>query len=275
MKKLKNKQFCAPGRGKDGICYSYNSLVKIANLINSNSPSSQPQIKGKNKRELYDQIHSRLKTSCGNKDWCWLEKFRSQLGKEELNDTFRAPKPQKWYKNKYTWLTTTDINHVMKQYEKKYEDFLFLGVVPVDCPIDYRCELTNISLPALYKKGIRKIGIIYNLDKHNQPGSHWVSLFVNLNTSTISYYDSYGELPPKLIKQFMFLLYEQLLEMNTIPSMERNATRNQFGHSECGMFSMMFLIQAAAGRNTSEIVNDDIMGDEFVNNLRDYLYRPS
>ena len=29
------------------------------------------------------------------------------------------------------------------------------------------------------KQGINKIGVIFNLDKHTQPGSHWVALFID------------------------------------------------------------------------------------------------
>ena len=40
--------------------------------------------------------------------------------------------PLKWKENKNEWLNTLDIEAVMKQYEKKYNNFIFIGPVPID-----------------------------------------------------------------------------------------------------------------------------------------------
>ena len=31
----------------------------------------------------------------------------------------------------------------------------------------------------------KKIGIVFNLDKHNQPGSHWVALYTDLKANQV------------------------------------------------------------------------------------------
>ena len=57
--------------------------------------------------------------------------------------------------------------------------------VPID--FDYkdslgRCvseELCNINFIKLIKKGIKFIGIVFNLDPHYKPGIHWVSMFID------------------------------------------------------------------------------------------------
>jgi hypothetical protein len=36
-------------------------------------------------------------------------------------------------------------------------------------------------------KNITKIGIIFNLDNHNESGSHWVSLFIDLEDKFVLY----------------------------------------------------------------------------------------
>jgi hypothetical protein len=36
------------------------------------------------------------------------------------------------------------------------------------------------------KKGIRKVGFTINLDNHNESGSHWVSMFLDLDDKIIS-----------------------------------------------------------------------------------------
>ena len=43
----------------------------------------------------------------------------------------------------------------------------------------------------------KKIGIVFNLDKHDQEGSHWICMYVDLYTDDIYYFDSYGQKPPK------------------------------------------------------------------------------
>ena len=45
-----------------------------------------------------------------------------------LNNTFRPEGPS----NRYEWLSTTDINDVINQYQNKHKDFIFLGAVPAD-----------------------------------------------------------------------------------------------------------------------------------------------
>ena len=38
----------------------------------------------------------------------------------------------------------------------------------------------HIVLNHFISKKINKIGIIFNLDKHDESGSHWVSMFINI-----------------------------------------------------------------------------------------------
>ena len=40
-------------------------------------------------------------------------------------------------------------------------------------------KLCEFSLKDTMQNNKTKIGIIFNLDKHNKPGSHWVAMFIN------------------------------------------------------------------------------------------------
>ena len=42
--------------------------------------------------------------------------------------------PKEWKKNLLNGLSNFDIEDVMKQYEKKYPSFIFMGPFPSDCP---------------------------------------------------------------------------------------------------------------------------------------------
>ena len=60
---------------------------------------------------------------------------------------------------------------------------------------------------------------------------------MNIDDKTIDYYDSYGTKPPKLIYEFMKKLGNQQYKLIY------NDKRHQYGGSECGMYSMYFILQ--------------------------------
>ena len=223
------------------------------------------------KEELWNSIRMHLFDEC-DYEWEWMDnKFIKELNDREIKyDTFKPPMPTTWLKNKFTWLTTTDILNVMRQYEKLYTEFKFFGPVPVDCPKDIYCELTNINLAKMNRKGVNMVGVIFNLDKHNESGSHWVGLFANMLDNSIIYYDSTGNPPPDYIKYFMEMLKRQ---MRTGVTIDWNKKKHQFGGSECGVYSMNFIIESIKGNKLSEIENKTI-SDYSVNVLRNYFYRP-
>ena len=84
--------------------------------------------------------------------------------------TFRPNGP----KGKFEWLSTSDINKVMKQYELKHKDFKFLGAVPYDFEDLPYLETYNFDINKIKSQGKNKIGMVINLDTHDKDGSHWV-----------------------------------------------------------------------------------------------------
>ena len=104
----------------------------------------------------------------------------------KLKKSFKPIKPKSWNSNKFEWLSTTDIENVIKQYENEYPNFRFIGAVPIDFDSTYgvgQCivnELCKINLKKMLLAKIFQIGIVFNLDKHDQDGSHWVSMFIDL-----------------------------------------------------------------------------------------------
>jgi len=260
---------CAPHRKGDTTCYTREQLLKMAKILNDKEVS-KIKLTG-TKEELWNAIRMHLFDEC-DYEWEWIDnKSIKELNDREIKyDTFKPPMPTNWLKNKFTWLTTTDILNVMRQYEKLYHEFKFFGPVPVDCPKDIYCELTNIDLAKMNRKGVNMVGVIFNLDKHNESGSHWVGLFANMKDNSIIYYDSTGSPPPDYIKYFMGMLKRQMQNGVTI---DWNKKKHQFGGSECGVYSMNFIIESIKGNKLSEIENKTI-SDYSVNVLRNYFYRP-
>ena len=150
------------------------------------------------------EIHSRLTeyfSSVCNKESCWLKQIPG-MSYRDMEESFAPESPDEWTTNPNEWLTSVDIMKVMKQYERAYKCFDFIGPSPID--FDTRkmygdCvweELCNFSLAEQIKRGKTKIGIILNTDPHNKPGQHWISMFINIKKHTISFFDSVGDKAP-------------------------------------------------------------------------------
>jgi hypothetical protein len=281
----KDKLFCAPDRdGSGGTCYSKEDLLLLISLYNRKRPSKkQITVADKSKKQLWNALNNRLKDEC-SKEWCWLEQnfvpapYASVLRKE----TFRPERPPEWKRNPYTWLTTIDIRDVMKQYELKYPSFVFMGPVPVDCPSSITCSLSNLNVTKLVKKFNKtKLGVIFNLDPHDKPGSHWVGMYADFQEPIITYFDSVGLPPPKQIRNFMNKLKKGIQQYwlkekkkkRDVPIMV-NRTRFQFGTSECGVFSMFFIIDHLRGKGI-KVMKKKKVTDRKMNQLRKIYFRPT
>jgi hypothetical protein len=212
------------------------------------------------------------KNTCNNhsSERCLLQQAdipdseKEQLAKKYL----RPARPSAWANDPDQWLDSNNIADVMKQYEEAYPDFKFLGVMPIDfaapdpydgkgCLVDKICQL---DLSALKKSGTWKLGVIFNLDPHYKDGSHWVGSFVDLKKKKVYYFDSYGMKPPEQIAKFMRSLTVQDPELE----LEYNARRFQYQGSECGMYSMYFIISMLEGSNYKDFCHHSIPDKEML-----------
>lgn len=275
-KKIRLNQ-CSPRKDNETFtCFSRPSLKRIIKYWNQSNINDQIIFdENDSKSVLWKKINKRLSKICDN-EYCWLEQpFISN--KRELTDDYRPTMPNAWKKNKREWLTTSDIEKVMNQYMKKYDDFFFIGAVPIDfdkeisagmCVVD---ELCRIKINNLLKRGINQIGIVFNLDPHDKPGSHWVSFYGNLKKGKLHYFDSYGFKPPKEVKKLVDRLIEQGERHNIKMEYSQNKVRHQFKESECGVYSMHFIENMLEGKSFESYCNSDI-NDDKMNKLRTKYY---
>jgi hypothetical protein len=196
-----------------------------------------------------------------------------QEEKKSFLNYFRPEKPESWDKKPTEWLDSYNIEDVMNQYEKADPAFEFIGPVPIDfdtqtgawgkCIVE---ELCKLNVADMKRKGKTKIGIIFNLDPHDQPGSHWVCAFVDITASAAYYFDSYGYEPEDEIVALLERLNKQ-----GIQNIYYNDIRHQRRGSECGMYCLFVIICLLRGRKfydiCSKVVNDDTM-----NAFRDILF---
>ena len=236
--------------------------------------------------DFYSKLEQKYKsenvfTSNGCKDGeehCLLDKVATD--KKNLRSYLRPLRPQKWDDDPDMWLDNFNIEHVMKQYES-IPWFRFMGIFPIDfsAPDPYKkdgppqClhkELCELNLMDEYNKGVRGIGLIFNLDPHYKGGSHWVGLYINLmkkNKPFVGYFDSYGYKTPPLIARLMRSFKLQVKEC----VLGYNARRFQYGNSECGMFSMYYIICMIHGIPFKDFCKDSV-SDQFMLDLRKVLF---
>ena len=111
----------------------------------------------------------------------------------------------------------------------------FKGVYAID-------EISKIPIS-------NKMGVILNLDKHNQPGSHWVALYIDTDgDQSVEYYDSFAEEPPEsLMKDLKDLIAKINPEVSL--KFKVNKIKQQSEKSDsCGVLAMQFLIDRFNGK---------------------------
>ena len=132
-RKIKFKpEKCAPKEKGDALpftCYSKRSLHNLKNIWNMRHPDVP--IHSNDPNEIWHHLKHNMRKTC-HKESCWL---RHQCIKHDLPSNFYlqnfSPKqPKEWTKKPNTWLTSIEIEQLMKQYERKYKHFRFLGPSP-------------------------------------------------------------------------------------------------------------------------------------------------
>lgn len=237
-------------------------------------------------KKLHVKGEDKLFNSVGclkGEEHCLLDKapINENLKKELRKQYLRPRRPKGWDSDPDMWLDNYNIMAVMKQYEQSLPWFKFLGVFPIDfsAPNPYKhdgslqClykETCEINLKDEYAKGTRGIGMIFNLDPHFKGGSHWVGLYINLKNIKkpfVGYFDSYGYKVPPLIARLMksFKLQVHSCELGY------NARKFQYGDSECGMFSMYFIICMMCGIPFKDFCKDSV-SDDYMLQLRKILF---
>ena len=258
---------CAIGRDESGgSCFTLEELHSIGSEYNKNSKNKIKILPSK--EEMVEELKKKL-TECSDQT-CWPT-LKFIKNKEELQEAFKPNGPA----GQYDWLSTTEINEGMERYINVYPEFIFVGAVPIDIEDLDQFGVKNLDYNKLAKKGKTKVGIIYNLDEHYKSGSHWVSFFVDTGNRKIYYSDSAGKPPEQRVKRLVKKLAESwyekdsgkkvILPLNSYMNetgqniveqkydIKYNKTQHQFGGSECGVYSMNFLIRLLRGDDFDDI----------------------
>jgi hypothetical protein len=287
---------CAPSKKyKDGSCFTTESLKKI--VKNYNKQYKQDINPNLPKKELVKKITDILKNKCDDQA-CWLrQEIVTNIEDDDiLNNTLRPEGP----KGKYQWLSTLDIDKVMAQYQSVHRDFIFLGAVPYDFEDIGVLELKTPDLfHNMIKNNKMRFGIVINLDSHNMSGSHWVGLYADFNKKQVYFFDSVGKKPRKKIKKFINGIVKYMYNNkypnkklninNVIKSLNNNKLddeyiaklktfdikynkiQHQFKDTECGVYSINFIIRLLEGETFENITKNITKDDKMNNNRKEYF----
>jgi hypothetical protein len=288
-----DSRICNPARHrKPGeTCLSLEALEKMKQVWNKTHPDQvirsatrkNKRNSGSKRLSLWKELRNSMKSyyDCDN-EYCTLKKLpgmETKLREKFAEKYFRPEKPEEWNAKETTWLDSFNIEDVMNQYEDAYNDFEFIGPVPIDfdapsdeggvigswgkCIVD---ELCKLDLKDAFKKGTKRIGIIFNLDKHDEPGSHWVCGFIDVPKKSAYYFDSYGLPPPPEVSELLERCKEQGCD-----TILYNDIRHQRKDSECGMYCLYTIICLIKGRSFQAVCMD-IVKDDTMNAFRDVLF---
>lgn len=280
-----NMVFCAPrfngknsegsgggsGNNRSRTCFDREALLRILDAYNKKYPKHKINFKrNASNQNLWSLIRDGMSNRCGDKEWCWLDQDFLK-NDDVVQSYYKPPKPKEPYK----WLSTSDIDNVLTQYEEMYPDFAFLGTVPIDFDkvID---EYKNLNLCKRDRK-YKRYGFVFNMDPHDKKGSHWVCMFMDLNPKNpfIGFFDSYGYPPPKQILQLITRLKAQAkncLGLNL--TYKCNTIQHQRKNTECGVYCLYFIYQCLQGYSF-ETISENIILDDVVNSFRHFFFRPT
>ncbi|MDB4614019.1 hypothetical protein OAH43_00645 [bacterium] len=298
------QQYCSPSAKDNGpTCLSKESLKTLIDIYNKSKNNKKHQIAyfdNYKQIDLFKKLDNKMKkiTKGTGKYWLWpdiinkmypIDRYDLKLIKK---NNFIPQMPKSWHKNNKEWLSNYDIDNVMFQYNntKKY-NYKYIGTFSIDFALKdnlgncLHSDFCNIDIKNSYiKRNIKYIGFITNLDKHNEPGSHWTSTFIILDSNSKSfgayYYDSSSRKTPKMINDFLLNIKSQcnIIYPNKVFKIKHNNKQHQFQDTECGMFSIIYqlrwlnLLLRDKDVPLSKVINNKYLNDKNVNNMRIQLF---
>ena len=273
------KRMCGPRNKMDvnGFsCYTNNILYRLKEIWNKNHPTNK--IHTNEPLKIWKEYQYNIGGLCDNEE-CWLKKVEQNRELKSQNNVFATPKPK--YEDKNEWLSNIDIADVLKKYEKVYHCFEFLGPTPIDYDTKYNSggfvcnKIANFNLNDFISRGKNKIGVIFNLDKHNQGGSHWVCMFINIRQRFIFYFDSVGVKPPNQVVKLINRIVEQgkRLTEPILFNVEINKIQHQKKNNECGVYCLFVVTTLLEDTKTYQDFNNERYPDDDIYELRSVFFQ--
>lgn len=263
-------------------CLDLATLVLIARLYNQHFARVDPSVPPiklfrssaeRQHRAISDAMASNPAVGCRPMDEvCWVSQpFARASGRvaNASSRSFRPAQPASWRNNKNDWLSNEDIEAVLRQYARAGKSRIkFVGVFPIDFaePVSAESaascvspEVCRLSVAEEIRRGTKHLWFVFNTDPHDEPGQHWIALYVGLDPAVkrgfgVHFYDSVAKPAPPSVAAFMRRLAIEMrralgeggpLAQVKVP-VRQNRIRRQFKNTECGIYAMLFLLRMTA-----------------------------
>lgn len=240
---------CAPGRKRHPDTKSCFKMTELESLRKAwNRKHSHDTILQGGPAKVWKELRNKTKKHCASES-CWARRpfTRNDIhAQSAFKRAHRPIAPKLWLKNPREWLSSDDIDQVMHQYEAVHPHFLYLGAPPIDfdrrdkrekggCIWDKMCKL---DLANELRRGKTQLAAIPNADEHDQDGSHWMTIYIDLQKGYILYFDSTGDPPTKEVKKFINRMKEQGKKLGIRFKVMINKKHHQHKNTECGVYGL-------------------------------------
>ena len=255
-------------------CLTKKSLIKVAKKLRKVTKKKIP-IYRNNIRKTYNLMCKIIKEEykC-NTEICWtkikgLFDILSKRDKKIFRKHFRPKLPKEVQEDYNAWLSNFDIDEVIEGLKLDNEDFYYYPATPIDFHKCSVSKLCSIDIRKHHKNNKKKIGIIFNTDKSNGSGQHWIAMYIdmlgiNLDNEGIYYFDSYSSSIPQQIKDLIEKIKVQGKDLNMDFVVTNNNHSVQQNGYACGYYCMHFIENMLRGVNFQEYskkISDSLMGD--------------
>ena len=244
---------CSPGsNGLGGSCFSEDGIIELRDAWNQRHFDNP--ITSDDPMDIWRDLRVKLQTTCRSEK-CWITKLLNSKRQASLIPRLFVPVAnKKWCKNPREWLDSTDIARVMHQYEDANSCFDFYGPAPVDFATmgtpsrPSFPEIITFDPWRAVKDGQSCTGMIFNTDPHNEPGEHWISMFVDCRDPShpyVAFSDSTGDPPPKEVKTTIDRIkgeYNSGAGTSKKMIYKRNMIPHQRKDTECGIYCLHMII---------------------------------
>jgi len=223
---------------------------------------------GERDRSSQNAVHPRVSNKRVGRGQALTTATKTEL----INKLFVPERPSEWSREPNAWLSNFDIAMVMEQYEVAYPTFKFIGPVSIDfaepsaqtSQAHSKCvnpELCTLTIRKLLDQKKSDVGVVLNLDTHDGPGTHWVSMFMRLTGPEpfLFYFNSTGEKePPEIIAFRDKIQADHLATVGKPLKYYSSKAEHQRSNTECGMYSLVFLVSMVARQQfeTGEAMTD-------------------
>ena len=249
LDKVKNGNCSVFSDNKNSFCLSSNVMEKwVFSIL---TPSQQERLNEyKSSKEFNKTDYDKILFSI-IKDYYHFDSEKDLIAQISENKDLYVPlsllkEIKKYYKPNgplgKEWLSDLEISNVIEQFleeannkREKGDKVRFGGVYPIDFMLypdlynivsyineDFKTDTTNNYL-----------SLILNHDKHNQSGSHWISIYIDKKNYIIYYYDSVAEKPKREHKEFFKTLNKIF---NKEFKVIYNPNKQQTSGGDCGVY---------------------------------------